>query len=72
MAYHPGVGVSSLATSAPTLLKSFASLFYWTDFDKILLTIQNISPILILEHLFVIVSCGRGLEDVERKWIGVN
>lgn len=50
MAHHPGVGVSSLATSAPTLSNGPV---YWTDFDKILLTILNISPILDLEHMFV-------------------
>lgn len=49
MAYHTGVGVSSLATSAPTLSNGPV---YWTDFDKILLTILNISPILDLEHMF--------------------
>ena len=31
MAYHPGVGVVSLATGAPTSLKK-----YWTWFDEIL------------------------------------
>ena len=33
---------------------------YWTYFDKILLTIQNVSPILFIEHLFAIGCYGRG------------
>ena len=50
MAYLPGVGVDNLAVrSAPTL---FNSPFYWTNFDRFLLTVLNISSILIIEHLF--------------------
>ena len=60
MAYHSGgVGVSSLATSAPHI---FNCPFSWTHFDKILLTILNVSSILILEHLFDCDVCERGAE----------
>ena len=48
-----GVGVDSLATEALTLFKcQYLHPFYWTYFDKFLLTILNISPILNIEQLF--------------------
>ena len=55
MAYHSGgVGVDSLATEAPT----FNCPIKRTDFDKFLLTIQNISPILVLEQMFAFTEGG--------------
>ena len=49
MAYHPGVGVSSLATSAPTFLNSPIKR---TQFDKNLLTVLKITSILFIEQTF--------------------
>ena len=56
----PGVGVSSLATSASTLL---ICPFKRTDFYKFLLTILNVFSILELEHLFYCCVCERGAEN---------
>lgn len=52
MAYHPGVGVVVWRLAPP---HSYLCPFYWTQFDKILLTVQTISSIIILEHPFDIV-----------------
>ena len=60
----PGVGVSSLATSAPTLSMC---PFKRTDFDRFLLTILNVFSILVLEHLFGIVYHERGLELYDKE-----
>ena len=44
-----GVGVVNLAVEAPTF---YNGPVYRTQFDEFLLTILNISPILVLEQLF--------------------
>ena len=54
-----GVGVDNLAVEAPTF---YNGPVYRTQFDKFLLTILSIYPILIIEHLFGIVYHERGLK----------
>ena len=49
MAYHPGVGVVVWRLAPP---HSYSCPVYWTQFDKILLTVQKVSSIIILERVF--------------------
>lgn len=60
MAYHPWGGGGQLGGScSPHLFLKTNCHHYATANDKILLTIQKYSPILIVEHLFAIV-CHEG------------
>ena len=59
MAYHSAVWGWLVWRLAPP---HFYCPFYRTHFDKILLTILNISSILVLEHLFDCDVCERGAE----------
>ena len=56
MAYHSWCGGRQLGGSdAPTPPFKFSVPVYWTQFDKILLTILNISNTMNIEQLFGIV-----------------
>jgi hypothetical protein len=54
----PGVGMVSLATGILTPTQKIISPLFRTLFDKFLLTIQNISPILVLEQMFAFTEGG--------------
>ena len=57
-----------MATEAPTFFYRIGTI-YRTQFDKILLTILKIYPILFLEHLFGIVLLERGIGIMSKNEI---
>ena len=59
-----------MTTEAPTFLKQFFnSPFYGTYFDKILLTILNVSSILVLEQMFAFTKGVHIMKDYKEKLI---